>query len=219
MQEAGYAAVSRPLAFDSPRFHLESGKRTHLSRLFTPRHGAVRRKQTGQATQINREHRQREHVADLAATTQLHLADRAAVLLAIAEQRLDHLADDLAGEVARMARGASVDAALAPRSFAGLGVIFVGVLRDVRVTLRSRQPATKPLVSKFLSAPTLLRCWPGRPFNISSAASCSAVPLASVTRVSTAACCGFPSARGPDRPEPIPACATWRTALHPDRWC
>src|SRR5205823_2400816 len=132
MQETGFAAVSRLFASDSPQFHRESAKRTHLSRLSTPRHGAVRRKQTGQAAQIDREHRQREHVADLTATTQLHLANRAAVLLAIAEQRLDHLADDLAGEVARMARGASVDAALAPRPFAGLGVILVGVLRDVR---------------------------------------------------------------------------------------
>src|SRR6266513_6327256 len=145
MQGAGSAAVSRLLEPDSPQFHLESGKRTPLSCLSIPRHGARRRKQTGQAPQIDREHRQREHVADLAATTQLYLADRAAVLLAIAEQRLDHLADDLAGEVARMARGASVDAALAPRPLAGLGVIFVGVLRDVRGDLRARQPATKPL--------------------------------------------------------------------------
>src|SRR5437016_6320196 len=51
--------------------------------------------------------------------------------------------------------------------------------------LRSRQAVTKPVVSKFLSAPTLLRCSPGRAPNIASAASGSAVPLASVSRVST----------------------------------
>src|SRR5881227_36783 len=180
MQEAGFAAVSRLLAFDSPQFHLESGKRTHLSRLSTPRHGAVRRQQTGQAAQIDREHRQREHVANLATTTQLHLADRAAVLLAIAEQRLNHLADDLAGEVARMAGGASVDAALTPRPFAGLGVIFVGVLRHVRGDVALAAASHETAGVEVLVGADRLALLAGTPFNISSAASCSAVPVASV---------------------------------------
>ena len=112
MQGVGFAAVSRLLALDSPQFHLESGKRTHLSRLSTPRHGALRRQQTGQAAQIDREHRQREHVADLAATAQLDLPNGAAVLFAVAKQRFDHLANHLASGVARVPGGASVDAAL-----------------------------------------------------------------------------------------------------------
>ena len=54
------------------------------------------------------------------------------MLFAIAEQRLDHFADHLAGGVARMPRSASVNTALPLGAFACLGVVFVGILRHVR---------------------------------------------------------------------------------------
>ena len=191
MQGAGFAAVSRLLAPDSPQIHLDSDKRTHLSRLSTPDHGRLRRQQTGQATQIGREHRQREHVADLAPRHAASLAGschRAACRRRTASRSSCGLSGS---QGSPDGGGTSVDAALALGSFAGLGVVFVGVLRDVRSDVALAAASTKPLVSKFLSAPTVLRCSPGRPFNISSAASCSAVPLASVSRVSTASLLRF----------------------------
>src|SRR6266542_5213841 len=132
LQGAGFRACASLLASDLRQLQFQSRKRTYLSCLSAPHHGGLRRQQARQTAQIDRQHRQREYVADLKPTTQLHLPYRAAVLFAIAEQRLDHLANDLAGGVARMPRGASIDAALAPGAFATLGVVLKGILRHVR---------------------------------------------------------------------------------------
>src|SRR6516165_9870607 len=124
-QRAGSHGFVPLLASDSAPFRVESRKRRQLSRLSAPSRGRLRRQQAGQAAQIDREHGQREHIADLLATAQLDLPDRAAVLLAVAKQRLDHLANDLAERVSRMPSGASVDATLAAGALAGLGVVLV----------------------------------------------------------------------------------------------
>src|SRR3954451_2048585 len=78
----------------------------------------------GQPAQIDRQHREREHVAHFWQTTQLHLTDRRPMLLAIAEHRFDQLADDLADPIAFVASGARVDATFALGALAGLGVVF-----------------------------------------------------------------------------------------------
>src|SRR5215470_7145854 len=117
-QRAGSRGFAPLLASDSAPFRVESRKRRHLSRLSAPSHGRLRRQQAGHAAQIDREHGQCEHIADLIATAQLDLPDCAAVLFAIAKERLDHLANDLAERVSRIPRGASVDATLAAGALA-----------------------------------------------------------------------------------------------------
>src|SRR5436309_15050959 len=184
-------ALVPSLASDSPQFWFQSRRRTHLSRLSTAGHHGPRRQQTRQATQIDGEHSQREYVAHRGAAAQLDLANRTAVLLAVAKQRFDHLANDLTHRVAGMPRGAAINAASAACTLARLGVVLVGVLRHVRRELHARQPVTNSLMSKFLSAPTVLGLVPGRSRSICSAASISAFPLACVSRVSTASLLRF----------------------------
>src|SRR5439155_1041902 len=93
-------ALVPSLASNSLQFWFRSRRRTHLSRLSTAGHHGPRRQQTRQATQIDGEHSQREYVAHLGAAAQLDLANRTAVLLAVAKQRFDHLANDLTHRVA-----------------------------------------------------------------------------------------------------------------------
>src|SRR4051812_1091053 len=118
--------------------------------------------------------RQREHPVHPGRTAEVCLslpADR----FDPAERLFNPLAQDQTEGVARMPRGAPVNGGGAPVSFCA----------TCGVTLRARMSATKPLVSNSLSAPTVMRCWPGMAPTIAVAASASAVPLAWVTLVST----------------------------------
>src|SRR6266536_35408 len=131
-QRVGSRGCAPLLASDSPQLRIESRKRRHPSRLSTSSYGRRHGQQAWQAAQVYREHGQREHIADFAATTQLDLADGAAVLLAVAKQSLDHLANDLAECVPGMPGGAPIDTAPAAGTLASLGVVLVGVLRYMR---------------------------------------------------------------------------------------
>ena len=93
-QRKGSYWFAPSLGSDSPQLPVEPRKRRRLSRLSTSGHGQLRRQQGRQAAQIDREHGQGEHIADFAATAQLDLADRAAVLLAVAEDRFDQCANE-----------------------------------------------------------------------------------------------------------------------------
>src|SRR5881398_3020292 len=88
LRAGGSRACASPLVPDSRQLPFESRKRTRLSCLSAPHHGGLRGQQARQTAQIDRQHRQREYVADLKPAAQLHLPYRAAVLFAIAEQRL-----------------------------------------------------------------------------------------------------------------------------------
>ena len=83
---------------------------THLSRLST----RFWRKQLRQSTQIHHRRREREEQLDLRQSAQLHLAQDA-VLLGVAEHRLDELAGELTDLIPGVARRASVDSARSAR--------------------------------------------------------------------------------------------------------
>src|SRR6266581_2639705 len=99
LQRAEGRGFALPITPDSPEFRVEWRERTHFSRLSALDHRRLRRKQTRQSTQVDRQHGQREYVADLVPAAQLDLPDRAAVLFAITKQGLDHLAHHLADGV------------------------------------------------------------------------------------------------------------------------
>ncbi len=132
MRAVRFRDFAGPITPNLRRFRFASPLPTHLSRLAASGSGRLYRKQVWQSAQIDRQHGQREHIAHLLQTAQLDLPDGAAVLFAIAKQRLDHLAYHLADGVPGMPRRARIDPAPAPHAFAGLGVLLVSVLRYVR---------------------------------------------------------------------------------------
>ena len=95
-----------PLSPDLPETAGKPGKRAHLSCLSGSRQVSLQCKQLRQTAQIDRQHRQRKHISHFRQAAQLDLPDGAAVLLAVTEQGLDHLADDLADSVTGLSGGA-----------------------------------------------------------------------------------------------------------------
>src|SRR5260370_22291968 len=95
LRRTKYRWLARPLSDDWPEFPGATRKRAHLSRLSGPRHDRLSCEEFGQTAQVNRQHRQRERIADLGLAAQLDLADRRAMLLTLAKQGLDHLPNHL----------------------------------------------------------------------------------------------------------------------------
>src|ERR1019366_9889548 len=94
-----YRWLAPPLSRDLAEFPGATRKRAHLSRLSGPRHDRLSCEEFGQTAQVNRQHRQRERIADLGLAAQLDLADRRAMLLAIAKQGLDHRSEEHTSEL------------------------------------------------------------------------------------------------------------------------
>jgi hypothetical protein len=107
-------AVFGPLRGSARRF---PDRWAHLCRLSGRRHC----KKSRQAAQVDHRHRKRKEEAHFFDPAPLHLPQDA-VLLGITEDGLDEFSGELAQAVARVARGAAIDAAFA----------VGGVLRDMR---------------------------------------------------------------------------------------
>jgi len=85
LNEGPASGLALPLSRFSAELHGETQNQANLSCLSRTGKAGAHREQRRQATQIGGHHGEGEHIGDLILATQLDLANRAAMLFAVAE--------------------------------------------------------------------------------------------------------------------------------------